>query len=175
MVTGYPTIPNAKETVPTTFGGDVMNVHQEYASGSNVAASDPTKKRSVGTETRYKSGMLQIYMTNQVNVIKFLSPTIANDVEISYPTNMDNAASNEFLFREVAAEIENKVIDGTKNSIINVIEAIAKQVRLVNEVGTEPTATTLQVPLYRKDLDANNQAIYISKLENNVAVKVRVV
>lgn len=173
VVLGYPTIPNAKDTVPTTYGGDVMNVHQEYKKGTNVAASDPTKKVSIGTETRYKNGMMQIWMTNQVNVIKFMSPTITNDIQISFPTNMDNVDPNEVLFREVAAEIENKVIDGTKNTITNVINAVAKQVRLVNE-GTEPVADSTNVPFYRKDIDANNQAVYISKLENNVAVKVRV-
>ena len=173
MVTGYPTISNPKETIPTTFGGDVMNVHQEYAKGTNVAASDPTKKRTIGTETRYKDGMLQVYMTNQVNTLKFLSPNMPTNVSLSFPTNMDSVDPNEYLFREVAAEIENKVIDGTKNTILNVINAIAKQVRLINET-TEPVATTLQSPFYRKDIDVNNQAIYISKLENGVAVKVRV-
>jgi hypothetical protein len=43
-----------------------------------------------------------------------------------------------------------------------------------NNTGTEPTATATDLPLYRKDIDANNQAIYYSKIENGVVIKVRV-
>jgi len=46
-------------------------------------------------------------------------------------------------------------------------------IRLQNEV-VEPTSTTTQLPIYRHDIDSFNQAIYISKLENNVLVKVRI-
>jgi hypothetical protein len=47
-------------------------------------------------------------------------------------------------------------------------------VHLVNETGVEPTATALDVPMYRKDIDANNNAIYVSKLENGTLIKVRI-
>ena len=44
--------------------------------------------------------------------------------------------------------------------------------RLLNE-AVEPTATTTSTPVYRHDIDVNNQAIYVSRLENGVAVKFR--
>lgn len=46
-------------------------------------------------------------------------------------------------------------------------------IRLINE-AVEPTATTGAVPFYRTDIDVNNQAVYISKLENGVPVRIRV-
>lgn len=50
----------------------------------------------------------------------------------------------------------------------------ANFLRLSNETGTEPTATTSLVPLYRKDLDVNNQQGFVSVIENGVTIKVRV-
>ena len=46
-------------------------------------------------------------------------------------------------------------------------------IRLINE-AVEPTATTTSLPLYRTDIDVNNQAVYISKLENGSPIKIRI-
>lgn len=168
---GYPEISVSKESTPTTYGGAEMTKHQRYKKGINVAEIDPTNKPDIATETRYRSGTLLEFMQNNSNYIKHVTPAMGQNVEVGYPTTLDDEAVNVQLFEDTAQEINNKVISGETNTFP---DFIAERLQLTNETGVEPTATTLITPLYRKDQDANNQQVFISKRENGSVVKVRV-
>lgn len=167
---GYPEISVNKTTTPTTYGGDAMTKHQRYKKGIDVAATDPTNKPDVNTATRYRSGKFILFMQNNIHEIVHNTPAMTQSVDVSYPTNMDDVETNEFVFKDLPTTIKNKSLPFADNSFPNFI---APKLQMINE-GTEPVGTTSITPFYRKDIDVNNQAVYISKLENGVAVKVRV-
>lgn len=168
---GYPEIAISKATTVTTYGGDVMTKDQRYKKGIDVADVDPTNKPDINTDTRYRSGRFILFMQNNSNEIEHITPSMVTNVQVSYPNNLDNVAPNEYVFKDLPTTINNKAIPFATNSFPNFV---APRLQLVNETGTEPVGVTGAVPFYRKDIDANNQAVYISKLENGVAVKVRV-
>lgn len=56
----------------------------------------------------------------------------------------------------------------------NVTNLLLNTASLKNQSGVEPVATTTEAAIYRRDIDPNNQAIYITKIEDGVPIKVRV-
>lgn len=160
-------------------GGDPLNQLVLIFVGGNNLDSDEDIR--INTTFKYYSGKLAIFEDDPFRVYKVFIK--AENIS----TNRDNSVSfrdatvqNDFFMTESQnQEMNNKLL---KNNILfgNDIDGNGfglkklNKTTLGNNTGTEPTATTTEVPLYRKDLDANNQAIYLSKIENGVTIKVRV-
>lgn len=219
----WPQITVAKSSTPQTFGGDLGNQVSGYLGGLDIAASDTTNKPIINTNTYYKTGRLILYGATSTHTISFVTPTLSNDVSVTFPTNLDNLNPNTFLFSELNQTVTNKNIDAGLNNLFNIgdinivanaginwskvsktnskLEDIADMnvtgraggsliqwdatnskwvmfslnldILLPNKTTNLPVASTTAVPIYRNDLDVNNQRGYVSKLENGIPVLVR--
>jgi hypothetical protein len=160
------------------FGGEALNQIIGILTGLNKDSEENIK---INTTFRFYSGKLAVFeddptLASKV-VIKCENIDTGGDksITIRNPTVPDDF----FMTEQQIQEIENKAlgqnttfasdVDANSNSLTEL-----KSVTLANYAGTDPVATAGEVPIYRKDIDANNQALYLSKKENGVTIKVRV-
>lgn len=146
--------------------------------GNNLDTEEDIR---INTTFKYYSGKLAIFendpfltyrvfikadniTSNRDNSVSFRDATVQNDWFVTESQNQE--LNNKSLKTNVLFAAD---IDGNGFGLKKL-----NKTTLANNTGTEPTATTTEVPFYRKDIDANNQAIYISKIENGVTIKVRV-
>jgi len=159
-------------------GGEPLNQFILLVSGSDLDADENIR---INTTFKFFSGKLAIYEddpfrtykvfikaenidTNHDNSITIRNQTIQNDFMVTESQIQD--LNNKVLKTNVLFGAD---IDANSKTLMKL-----NSTTLANNTGTEPTATTTEVPMYRKDLDANNQAIYLSKIENGQVIKVRV-
>lgn len=106
----------------------------------------------------------------------------ATDIEVRFGYNSDidsylfyskATGPNTLLMSLTPAKLDISVptVDFSDSDVTNLL---LNTVSLKNQTGVEPVATTTNSIMYRKDIDANNQAIYITKIEDGVPIKVRV-
>jgi hypothetical protein len=67
------------------------------------------------------------------------------------------------------------VYNAASNAWVYYTTITSSDINLPNKTSSLPVASTGSVPMYRNDLDANNQRVYFSKLEAGTPVLVRVV
>jgi hypothetical protein len=169
------------EAIPSDafqFGGEPLNQIIMILTGSNLDSEENIK---IDTTFRFYSGKFAIYEDDPARLSKVVFKVENIDtlgdksITIRNPTVAD-----DFMGTEKQIQVfENKAwganttfavnVDANNNSLTEL-----KSLTLVNHTATDPTATATETPFYRKDLDANNQAIYISKRENGQVIKVRV-
>jgi hypothetical protein len=172
-----------QEAIPSdefTFGGEPLNQIILILTGTSKDSEEDIK---IDTTFKFSSGKFALFendpIPNKLKIVfKVENIDTAGDKTITYrnPTVTDDFAVTE----QQVQILDNKAlgnnttfaadVDANSNSLKEL-----KSVTLANFVGTEPVASAGEIPFYRKDLDANNNAIYISKKENGVTIKVRVV
>ena len=173
-----------EEAIPSDtfqFGGEPLNQIIMILTGASLDSEEEIK---LNTTFRFYSGKFAIYENDPVDIslrkkvffqVENIDTSGDKTITIRNPT-----VANDFLATEQQNQVfQNKTfstntqfsadVDANSNSLIK-----TKSLTLVTFPSTEPVATATEVPLYRKDIDANNQGIYISKLENGVPIKVRV-
>jgi hypothetical protein len=108
---GFPTISGQLATIAAKFGGDVMNLIQQFLSGIDIAASDSTNKPIINTETRWRSGKLR-FQDASTPTRREIDITLANQGgtrTVHIPALTD--ALQELVFAIQAQRIYNKTLD----------------------------------------------------------------
>ena len=170
-----------QEAIPSDsyqFGGEPLNQIILILTGSNLDSEETIK---LDTTFRFYSGKLAIYEDDPARLSKVIFKVENIDTAGDKTITIRNpTVADDFMGTEKQIQVfENKAwganttfaanVDANDNSLTEL-----KSITFNNNTGTEPTATTAETPFYRKDLDANNQAFYISKRENGQIIKVRV-
>jgi hypothetical protein len=159
-------------------GGESLNQLVLLFTGSNLDSDEDIR---LNTTFTFFSGKLALYEDDPFRVYKvFLKAENITTNRNNTVSVRDSTIQNDFMVTESQnQEMNNKTL---KDNILfgADIDANSKGLKKLNNTtwgnntGTEPTATTTELPMYRKDIDANNQAVYFSKIENGQVVKVRV-
>lgn len=173
-----------KTLIDTTMGGnvdfdnfnldDVGNISVRDLNGYNITL---IKKAGVTPNTHidilpnYNTGNYPDLVTASDVVVSFGYNSEIDKYEMYSSANVGGI--NELLLSLSPDLLDINVTDIDFNNA-NVSNLLLNSMDLKNQTGAEPTATAQSSKLYRKDIDANNQAIYISKIENGNVVKVRV-
>lgn len=116
----FPTINNPKTTVFNQFGGDVMNLIQRLFSAINIALVDSTNKPTIDTDFRFRSGRFILQDYDYSNQIKFITPDLNVDVNVTFPLSLSHTQANEFVFAETIQTLKNKAINAQINAITNI-------------------------------------------------------
>lgn len=111
------TINNPRTTTFNQFGGDVMNLVQSLFSAVNIAATDATNKPSIGTDFRFRSGRFILFDEDYSNEIKFVTPQLTANVNITFPASLTNLSDNEMVFNKATQTLEGKSISASTNVI----------------------------------------------------------
>lgn len=121
---------------------------------ATVVYDDEANTYALAMMQTFRSGMVSIFDSNNSHKYIIAGSDITADRTITIPVT---GVNDDFILKTLAQDLYSKNFD---------------MVKMKNAV--DQTATTTVAIMYRKDIDANNQAVYINKIENGTPIKVRV-
>jgi len=115
---GWETLSDAIATDTDQFGGAYLNRITQLLIGADIAAFDVTLAPIIGTKWTFKSGKLWLQDVAGTHTINIIPDTQTVDTVIKTPAQ--SFTPDYVVLRTQAEELQNKTIDGTKNTITNI-------------------------------------------------------
>lgn len=114
---GWETLIDALASDSDRFGGQYLNRLSSLFTGNDIGAVDSTLKPIIGTDWKFRSGNFFLNDSNNDNTIQILPDNQTVNTIAKIPTQ--SFTPDYIVLRKQSEELENKIIDGTKNTITN--------------------------------------------------------
>jgi hypothetical protein len=114
---GWESLSDAIATDADQFGGQYLNRITQLLIGADIAASDSTLAPIIGTKWTFKTGTLFLHDTPGTHTINIVPDTQSVNTVLKTPAQ--SFTPDYISLRTQSEELQNKVIDGTKNTLLN--------------------------------------------------------
>lgn len=170
-------------TTSDIFAGDVLNWVIQYHNDVDLASGDPSGIVHILTETVFNNGKLKFYDSNKSHDITLIFPDYSEDKTVTFPTTW--ATSDEVVGRTSAMTLTNKTVDGNTNALMNIPKsALPSDTVYGNSAATQFALSKVSAPasppteeavIYWKQIDANNNGLFVKGKKGGSIVEVQIV